>query len=397
MAIRSRPGNSTNKDINMLKYTVVMPCLNEELTLAKCIEEAKSGALSAGAEIEIIIADNGSTDKSKEIALSAGCKVVDVPIKGYGAALNSGIQAATNSFVVMGDSDLSYAFKDAPKFAKALEAGADIVIGNRFAGGIHPGAMPWHHKYIGNPVLSFLGRVFFSIPIKDFHCGLRAVRKEKYLEANPVTTGMEFATEMIARLANVGAVFNEIPTQLRKDGRDRKPHLRSFPDGWRHLKMMLLFSPQYFQLLPGSLLSVIGILGLASFGATGKVNLLFAEGSLQTALFSTVFLIVGIQLISASFVTMAYATSKNVVRFKPWNSIEKIVTSKGFLTFTSVISLFSFASLISIGSLWLSADFPAVDPISESRKTLPLISLLIVGVQGLMCSVQTRQILSKFW
>ncbi len=374
-----------------------MPCLNEELTLGKCIDEAKSGARSADAEIEIIIADNGSTDKSKEIALTAGCRVVDVPIKGYGAALNAGIQAATNSFVVMGDSDLSYAFEEAPKFAKALEEGADIVIGNRFTGGIHTGAMPWHHKYIGNPILSLLGRVFFSIPIKDFHCGLRAVRKEKYLEANPVTTGMEFATEMIARFANIGAVFVEIPTQLRKDGRNRKPHLRSFPDGWRHLKMMLLFSPQYFQLLPGSLLSAFGIIGITSFGATGKVNLFFAEGSLQTALFSTVFLIVGTQLISASFVTMAYATSKNVVRFKPWNLIQRIVTSTGFLTLTVAISLLSLALLISIGSLWLSANFPAVDPITESRKTLPLISLLTVGVQGLMCSVQTRQILSKFW
>jgi glycosyltransferase involved in cell wall biosynthesis len=381
----------------MLKYSVVMPCLNEELTLARCIDEAKSGALIAAAEIEIIIADNGSTDRSKEIALTAGCTVIDVPVKGYGAALSAGIQAATNSFVVMGDSDLSYAFEDAPKFAKALEEGADIVIGNRFAGGVHPGAMPWHHKYIGNPILSLLGRVFFAIPIKDFHCGLRAVRKDKYLEANPVTTGMEFATEMIARFANVGAVFVEIPTQLRKDGRDRKPHLRSFPDGWRHLKMMLLFSPQYFQLLPGSLLSAIGIIGITSFGATGKVNLFFAEGSLQTALFSAVFLIVGTQLISASFVTMAYATSKNVVRFKPWNSIEMIVTSRIFLALTVGISLLSLAFLISIGSLWLSANFPAVDPISESRKTLPLISLLTVGVQGLMCSVQTRQILSKFW
>jgi glycosyltransferase involved in cell wall biosynthesis len=381
----------------MLKYSVVMPCLNEELTLARCIDEAKSGALSAAAEIEIIIADNGSTDRSKEIALNAGCRVIDVSVKGYGAALSAGIQAATNSFVVMGDSDLSYAFEDAPKFAKALEEGADIVIGNRFEGGVHPGAMPWHHKYIGNPILSLLGRVFFSIPIKDFHCGLRAVRKDKYLEANPVTTGMEFATEMIARFANVGAVFVEIPTQLRKDGRDRRPHLRSFPDGWRHLKMMLLFSPQYFQLLPGSLLSAIGIIGITSFGATGKVNLFFAEGSLQTALFSTVFLIVGTQLISASFVTMAYATSKNVIRFKPWNSIEMIVTSRVFLALTVGISLLSLALLISIGSLWLSANFPAVDPISESRKTLPLISLLTVGVQGLMCSVQTRQILSKFW
>ena len=397
MAIRPRPSNSTNEDLEMLKYTVVMPCLNEELTLERCINEAKSGAAIAGAEIEIIIADNGSTDNSREIALNQGCKVVEVPIKGYGAALDAGIKAATNSLVVMGDSDLSYAFEDAPNFVKALEQGADIVIGNRFAGGIHPGAMPWHHKYIGNPVLSLLGRVFFSIPIKDFHCGLRAVRKEKYLEANPVTTGMEFATEMIARLANVGAIFAEIPTQLRKDGRDRKPHLRSFPDGWRHLKMMLLFSPQYFQLLPGVLLSFIGIYGLASFGVNGEINLVFAEGSLQTALFSTVFLIVGTQLISASFVTMAYARAKNVVRFTPWNSIQRVITSKGFLTFSMVVSLLSLFSLISIGGLWLSANFPAVDPLSESRKTLPLISLLIVGVQGLMCSVQTRQILSKFW
>jgi glycosyltransferase involved in cell wall biosynthesis len=393
----TRQSYTDHENLIMLKYTVVMPCLNEELTLERCINEAKSGAILAGAEIEIIIADNGSTDNSKAIARKLGCKVVEVPIKGYGAALDAGIKAATNSFIVMGDSDLSYSFEDAPKFVKSLVEGADIVVGNRFEGGIHPGAMPWHHKYIGNPVLSLLGRLFFSIPIKDFHCGLRAVRKEKYIEANPVTTGMEFATEMIARLANIGATFVEIPTQLRRDGRDRKPHLRSFPDGWRHLKMMLLFSPQYFQLLPGILLSVIGVFGLASFAATGKINLLFAEGSLQTALFSTVFLILGTQMISASFVTMAYATSKNVVRFKPWDSIQKVVTSKSFLTFSLIISLLSFASLFSIGSLWLSANFPAVDPLSESRRTLPIISSLIVGVQGMMCSVQTRQILSKFW
>ena len=211
-----------------------MPCLNEELTLEGCIQEARAGARALGQEVEIIIADNGSTDKSIEIAENCGCKVVRVPKRGYGAALDAGIRSATTPYVVMGDSDLSYNFQEAPKFVEELKNGADVVIGNRFVGGIEPGAMPWHHKFIGNPVLSLIGRRFFQIPISDFHCGLRAVRLSKYIEASPTTSGMEFATEMIARLANIEAKFVEIPTRLRKDGRNRKPHLRSFPDGWRH-------------------------------------------------------------------------------------------------------------------------------------------------------------------
>ena len=381
----------------MLRYTVVMPCLNEELTLKGCIDEAIQGAKSAGAEIEIIISDNGSTDRSKQIAISLGCTVVEVPIRGYGAALDAGIKSATTPFIVMGDSDMSYDFREAPKFVTALENGADIVIGNRFKGGIHKGAMPFHHKYIGNPILSLIGRTFFSIPIRDFHCGLRAVRREKYLESAPTTTGMEFATEMIARFANSNAVFKEIPTQLRKDGRDRKPHLRSFPDGWRHLKMMLLFSPQFFQLYPGIFLSLFGLMGLTSFAAVGTINLFLANGSLQAAIFSSVFFAVGIQLISASCVSMAYAKSKNVMRFSPWNQIEKIVISKEFFFVSLALISLSLVALLGIGSLWLNSNFPSVDPISESRRTLPLISLLIAGIQGIICSIQTRQLLSKFW
>jgi len=374
-----------------------MPCLNEELTLEGCIQEARAGARALGQEVEIIIADNGSTDESIEIAENLGCKVIRVPKRGYGAALDAGIRSATTPYVVMGDSDLSYNFNEAPKFVEELIKGADVVIGNRFAGGIEPGAMPWHHKFIGNPILSFIGRKFFQIPISDFHCGLRAVRLSKYIEASPTTTGMEFATEMIARLANIQAKFVEIPTRLRKDGRNRKPHLRSFPDGWRHLKMMLLFSPQYFQLYPGLMLILIGTFGITSLATTGEINLLFATGSIQTSLFALVSFTVGIQLVTASFITMAVAKAKSITRFKPWEKIERIITSQPFLWTSLLLLAIGLFTLLGIGGFWFNSNFASVDPTSESRKTIPLIALVIAGAQGVLCSIQVRQVLSKFW
>ena len=374
-----------------------MPCLNEERTLAGCIREAQIGAEVSGKQVEIIVADNGSSDRSVEIAQELNCRVINVNVKGYGAALDAGIRAASSNFVVMGDSDLSYNFTEAPRFLAELEKGFDVVIGNRFAGGIETGAMPWHHRYIGNPVLSRIGRLFFRIPISDFHCGLRAVRVSKYLQAAPTTTGMEFATEMIARFANVGANFTEIPIKLRKDGRNRKPHLRSFPDGWRHLKMMLLFSPQYFLLYPGIALLILGTYGLFSFALTGTIDLLIAKGNVQASIFSLVSFMLGLQLTTASFISMAVAKAKLVTRFKPWESLEKVLTSKLFLSSSIALSLVGVFWLASIGSIWLQNDFPSVNPLSESRKTIPLVGLVIAGGQGILCSIQVRQVLSKFW
>ncbi len=374
-----------------------MPCLNEERTLAECIREAQIGAEVSGKQVEIIVADNGSSDRSVEIAQELNCRVINVNVKGYGAALDAGIRAASSNFVVMGDSDLSYNFTDAPRFLAELEKGFDVVIGNRFAGGIETGAMPWHHRYIGNPVLSRIGRLFFRIPISDFHCGLRAVRVSKYLQAAPTTTGMEFATEMIARFANVGANFTEIPIKLRKDGRNRKPHLRSFPDGWRHLKMMLLFSPQYFLLYPGITLLILGTYGLLSFALTGTIDLLIAKGNVQASIFFLVSFMLGLQLMTASFISMAVAKAKLVTRFKPWESLEKVLTSKLFLSSSIALSLVGVFWLASIGSIWLQNDFPSVNPFSESRKTIPLVGLVIAGGQGILCSIQVRQVLSKFW
>ena len=379
-------------------YTVILPCLNEEITLGFCINEIFEGAKSENLTVEVIVSDNGSTDSSIEVAKKHGARIVNVPIRGYGAALNAGIREAKSEVVVIGDSDMSYDFRFAPRMYKLINQGqADLVMGNRFKGGIEPGAMPKLHKYLGNPALSLIGRVFFNIPIGDFHCGLRALRKSTYLTANPVTTGMEFATEMVARFANINARIVEVPVPLRKDGRNRKPHLRSFPDGWRHLKMMLLYSPHYFQLFPGALATVIGLVGLAMFGLNGRIELGFAQGNLQTAIFALVTFMVGLQLISASFVTMAYAKSKGINRFKSWDKTEELITSNIFVFSSILLMTIGIFGLAILGGFWVSSNFSAFDPITSSQKTIPCVAIIVAGTQGILCSIQVRQLLSKFW
>jgi glycosyltransferase involved in cell wall biosynthesis len=379
-------------------YTVVIPCLNEELTIAECIIEAYEAAAQSSLSVEVIVADNGSSDKSVEIATENRARVLLVPVKGYGAALDAGIRAANTNLILMGDADCSYSFKEGVTLIEKLrDSNLDIVMGNRFSGTIEKGAMPWHHKYIGNPVLSLIGRIFFNIPIGDFHCGMRAFRKDTYIKANPITTGMEFATEIIAKFANLGSRFEEVPITLRKDKRNRKPHLRSFPDGWRHLKMMLLFSPQYFQLYPGLAASLFGFIGLTQYAAIGKINLIFAEGKVQAAIFSLVIFLIGLQFVAAAMTAMANAESKNVARFRPWDSLRRAIKSRNFSLASTLLAIIGMAGLMFIGGGWIGANTPATNPVEESQRTIPLVALTILGIQGLITSIQVRQILSKFW
>lgn len=379
-------------------YSVVLPCLNEELTLLECITEARQGAELFGLTAEIIVADNGSTDNSKQIAESNGAKVVEVPTRGYGAALNAGILAASTEYVLMGDSDCSYSFVEGVDLIQILRnENKDIVMGNRFLGGIEKNAMPLHHQYLGNPVLSFLGRKFFRIPIGDFHCGLRAVRKSAYEKVAPTTTGMEFATEMIARLANDNASFAEWPVRLRKDKRDRRPHLRSFPDGWRHLKMMLLFSPQYFLLVPGLFGLIIGSIGLTQYSIFGEINFILGAGRIQAALFYFMIYLSGLQLFAASVVSLATAELKKIKRFQSWDRTKKIVVSKRFFSLSVCMSLIGLTMLIVIGSDWLASNQPSTNPLIETRKTLAAIAFAVTGTTCSMLSIQVRQVLSKFW
>jgi glycosyltransferase involved in cell wall biosynthesis len=245
-----------------VRLTILMPCLNEARTLPACIKKAQAYLARAGISGEILIADNGSTDGSRDIAQALGARVVTVTARGYGNALRAGIMAARGAYVIMGDADDSYDFGELEPFLHQLEAGCDLVIGNRFAGGIEPGAMPPLHRYLGNPVLSFLGRRLFGAPVHDLYCGLRGFRRDAVLSLGLTAPGMEFALEMIVKAALRGLSIAEVRTTLSPDGRDRAPHLRSFRDGWRSLRFYLVLCPRWLFLYPGILLAACG--GIAS-------------------------------------------------------------------------------------------------------------------------------------
>jgi hypothetical protein len=241
-----------------VEVSVVLPCLNEERTVGRCVAKARSACAAAGIEAEVIVADNGSSDRSRELAAEAGARVVAVPVRGYGAALRAGIDAARGRFVVMADSDDSYALEDVPAFVTELRGGAELVMGSRFRGTIHPGAMPFLHRYLGNPVLTFILNVLFGAGISDAHCGMRGFSKEAIAGLGLRTSGMEFASEMVIRSAQERLRIREVPTSLRPDGRGRAPHLRTWRDGWRHLRFMLLFSPLWLFAVPGLSAAVLG-------------------------------------------------------------------------------------------------------------------------------------------
>ena len=240
-----------------MELTVVMPCLNEAETVATCVRKAVKFIADSGISGEVVVADNGSTDGSQQLAEDAGARVVDIQDKGYGNALMGGILAARGEYVIMGDADDSYDFTNLMPFIEELRKGSDLVMGNRFKGGIEPGAMPPLHKYLGNPVLSFVGRLFFRSKIGDFHCGLRGFRKDSAIALGLQATGMEFASEMVVKATLAKQKITEVPTTLRKDGRSRPPHLRSWRDGWRHLRFLLLFSPRWLFFVPGIVIGTV--------------------------------------------------------------------------------------------------------------------------------------------
>ena len=279
-----------------LELTILMPCLNEAETLATCIQKALGYLARSGVSGEVLIADNGSTDGSQEIARGLGARVIDVPEKGYGAALIAGIAGARGRFVIMGDSDDSYDFSALDPFIAKLRDGYDLVMGNRFKGGIAPGAMPPLHRYLGNPVLSTIGRVFFGGPIRDFHCGLRGFSRAAIAALDLRAPGMEFASEMVVKATMRGLRITEVPTTLSPDGRSRPPHLRSWRDGWRHLRFLLIFCPRWLFFYPGAVLFALGVLAMAALLA-GPVRLGGITLDVHSLLYASGAVVMGFQAV----------------------------------------------------------------------------------------------------
>jgi hypothetical protein len=293
-----------------LELTILMPCLNEAETIATCIRKAKAFLARSGIAGEVLIADNGSTDGSVALAQAGEARVVmAVKERGYGAALRAGLKAARGRFVIMGDADDSYDFGDLDLFVTKLRDGCDVVIGNRFSGGIAPGAMPFLHRYLGNPMLSFIGRLFFHTPISDFHCGLRGFRRDAILRLNLRTSGMEFASESLIRAVLADFVIAEVPTRLAVDGRSRPPHLRTWHDGWRHLCFLLMLSPRWLFAYPGLALILLGMLGTIVL-FPGPLRLTSSlELDEHTFLVAAITILVGVQVVGFGIIARQFAGS----------------------------------------------------------------------------------------
>jgi glycosyltransferase involved in cell wall biosynthesis len=363
-----------------------MPCLNEAETLEICIEKAQRSLRELDIAGEVIIADNGSTDGSQAIATRMGARVIPVAAKGYGSALMGGIVGARGTYIIMGDADDSYDFSNLGPFVKKLREGYDLVMGNRFQGGIKPGAMPKLHRYLGNPVLTFVGRLFFASPSGDFHCGLRGFRRDSILQLDLQTTGMEFASEMIVKSSLNKLRISEVPTTLSPDGRSRPPHLRTWRDGWRHLRFLLLYSPQWLFLYPGLLLMLIGLaVGVWLLPATRVVG--GVSFDVHTLLYAAIAIIVGFQAVSFALFTKVFAISEKLLPEDP--QIKKLLRyvnlEVGLILGTILMFIGIVGSILSF-TIWSAVAFGTLDTSKTLRFVIPSITCLTLGSQVVLSS-----------
>jgi len=369
-----------------LELTILMPCLDEAATVAACVEKARAFLRRASIDGEVLVADNGSRDDSRSLAERAGARVIDAPRPGYGAALAAGIAAARGRFVIMGDADESYDFSALDAFIDKLRQGYPLVMGNRFQGGILPGAMPRLHRYLGNPVLSFIGRLFFRAPVGDFHCGLRGFDRQALLSLGLRTTGMEFASEVVVKAALAGWRIAEVPTTLRPDARGRPPHLRSWRDGWRHLRFLLLFSPRWLFLYPGVFLLVLGA-GLTSALYFSPLRLGPFGLDIHSMLYASAAALLGLQLcLFALFARVsAQAAGLLAVHAGLQRFLAALTLERGLLLGLGV-ALGGFIWSAAAFWQWRATGFGALDPRVVMRDTIPAASMMVGGMEIVLAS-----------
>jgi hypothetical protein len=364
-----------------LELTILMPCLDEAETLARCIEKASDFLERRGIPGEVLVADNGSKDGSVEIALKHGARVIEVPRRGYGAALLAGIAEARGSYVIIGDADGSYDFSRLDAFIDKLREGYDLVIGDRFSGGIARGAMPVTHRYLGNPVLSFLGRLFFPPGVNDFHCGLRGFRRDAVLALDLRMPGMEFASEMVVRSLLAQQRIAEVPTTLSPDGRSRPPHLRTWQDGWRHLRFLLLFSPRWLFLYPGIAILAFG-LALTVLLLPGPIGVApHVTLDIHTFIVGCLALLVGTQCISFAFVSRRYAESRGFLPRSPGDRARFPYSLEKALIGACLILLLGVGGIAYCVLQWASLDFGPIAYPALVRILLISSTLVALAIQ----------------
>ena len=370
-----------------LELTVLMPCLNEAETLARCIRKARSCIDRLGLSAEVIVADNGSTDGSQEIAVAEGARVVDVRQRGYGAALYHGVLAARGRFIIMGDADDSYDFSQLDAFVTSLREGTDLVMGNRFLGGVRPGAMPWKNRYIGNPLLSAIGRLFFHSPAHDFHCGLRGFARDAFDRMNLQTTGMEFASEMVIKATLVGLRIAEVPTTLDRDGRNRAPHLRPWRDGWRHLRFMLLYCPRWLFLYPGGALFAVGGIAFGVILLPSRMTGPLVGMEAQSLLLAAVAVLLGFQGVAFAFCARIYALSEGLLPEDPTlERMFRLFTLETGLAAGTVLLLSGVAAGVWAAMSLTRGGAGMIDPRDTMLLAIPSATAICLGGQVVFTS-----------
>ena len=370
-----------------MELTILMPCLDEAETITTCVAKGLTFLRSDGVSGEVLVADNGSTDGSRDLAAQAGARVVLVEERGYGAALRAGIRSARGRYVIMGDADESYDFEHLGAFMDRLRAGDDLVMGNRFQGGIEAGAMPLLHRWLGNPVLSWLGRLFFGVKVGDFHCGLRGFDRAAMIRLDLHTTGMEFASEVIVASALAGHTISEVPTTLRKDGRSRPPHLRTFRDGWRHLRFLLLYSPRWLFLYPGLVVLVLGLISTVAL-SIGPIELGSVGFDIGTLLYSSAAVVLGYQSVLFALLTRRYGERVALLPERQHlNWLKRTISLERGMGAGALLIVFGFVLATISFVRWRDVGYGALDGARTVRIVVPATLGLMLGVQTIFASL----------